>query len=54
MEAIQDKIAAWLPQNLLEELRSKKTAAAPNAQPWVLEVSRSSFQFNLNIKNLIS
>ncbi|KAG7670939.1 hypothetical protein KSW81_004367 [Nannochloris sp. 'desiccata'] len=35
MEAIQEKLAAWLPQNLLEELRSQKTATAPNAQPWL-------------------
>jgi len=48
MEAIQKKIAAWLPQNLLEELRSKKGAAAVNAEPWVLEVSRASIVFKFS------
>jgi hypothetical protein len=39
MDAIQEKLAAWLPENLIEQLRSQITAAAPNSQPWVLEVS---------------
>jgi hypothetical protein len=39
MDAIQEKIAAWLPRELAEQLVSQQQKpAAANNQPWVLEV----------------
>ena len=46
MDAIQEDIAAWLPENVIEQLRSQKSAAAPNTQPWVLEVSRPCYFYS--------
>ena len=41
MDALQEKLAAWLPENFFEQLRSQNSAnpaAQSRTPPWILEV----------------